>query len=204
MVTSVNKYGGFYVARYEAGDGDATSARTAITDAHTVVSKKGAFVYNYVPWNSTTYSMTSEGDANGAIKLSHSMYSVSTSVVSHLIYGCQWDAIMYFATIEGKNVSDSRSWGNHSDSTGEAAVNSGSSNMNYTTGRNKVWQTNNIYDIAGNLREWTMEAYSVTSCVIRSGGFVSGGSNFPASFRNLDNPGSTYDSFSFRPALYIK
>ena len=147
MVTSVNKYGGFYVARYEAGDGDATSARTAITDAHTVVSKKGAFVYNYVPWNSTTYSMTSEG---------------------------------------------------------EAAVNSGSSNMNYTTGRNKVWQTNNIYDIAGNLREWTMEAYSVTSCVIRSGGFVSGGSNFPASFRNLDNPGSTYDSFSFRPALYIK
>ena len=55
---SVNKYGGFYIARFEAGDGITTSARTSSTsDANTLVSKKGAYVYNYIAFENSTQNI---------------------------------------------------------------------------------------------------------------------------------------------------
>lgn len=76
---SVNKYGGYYIARYEAGDGTTSSARTSSTaDTNTLVSQKGAYVYNYV--DVETSKTLATGLSNG-----------STSVTTQLITAAGWD-----------------------------------------------------------------------------------------------------------------
>ena len=200
MMKSVEKNRGFYIARFEAGDSDATAKRTAATTAHKVVSKKGAYVYNYVPWGT---SMTEIG-TRGAVYLSQNMYKGSTSVVSTLCYGVQWDAAMNFVSDADHNIDDSRSWGNYDNSTGDAKTNSGSSNMNFTTGRNEAWKAKNIYDLAGNVFEWTMESDSSYNRVNRGGGYGFDGSGVPASDRSLDAPTIASDYLGIRVTLYIQ
>ena len=76
MKASVEKYGGFYVARYEAGDADVTSERTGITKVvHTVVSKKDAFIYNYVSWGKTMTDISDSDRGPGAVTLARSNWS---------------------------------------------------------------------------------------------------------------------------------
>ena len=190
---SVNTYGGFYIARYEAGDGDAngTPRSSSSSNSNTVVSKKGAIVYNYI---SQTDSITR----------AESMYAGKSKLIS----GAGWDRTLNWlietkAKTENEVFGNSSSWGNYKDSTGNAKTNSGPSNMNYTTGRNEAWKANNIYDLAGNVRDWTTEAYSSDKRVSRGGNYNNVGSDNPASSRS--NLGSAYSdsSFGFRPALYL-
>ena len=197
---SVNKYGGFYIARFEAGDGTTSSARdTSTSDSDVLVSRKGAYVYNYV--NVDTAKTLSTG-----LKTSD-----SSSVTSQLITGAGWDRTLNWlietkaqnGLDESKVILDSTSWGNYSNSTGNAAINSGSSNMNYTTGRSEYWKANNIYDLAGNTYEWTQETQGTIS-IIRGGVFYDSGDSRPASVRSGgDSTGQNYN-ISFRPQLYIK
>ena len=201
--TSVNTYGGFYIARYEAGDGTTESARTSSSsDTNTLVSKKGAFVYNYIACEDSSQT----GDAK---RLASGIYSSSTSVTSQLITAAGWDRTLNWIIEINNNLGenevilDSRSWGNYSNSTGNALTNSGSSNMNYTTGRNEYWKANNIYDLAGNTREWTQEKRG-TDSVARGGYFFSNGDDYPASNRTDDGATDQSFNFSFRPQLYIK
>ncbi len=156
MMQSVQKYGGFYIARFEAGDGDATAARTAPTVAHKVVSKKESYIYNYVPWGAAmndTSATTIDGVANvsGAIELSKNMYKGSTSVVSTLCYGVQWDAALNYVSDKDHDIVNSGPWGNHLITDGSA------DSVLYTSGKNEAWKAKNIYDLAGNVQEWTME-----------------------------------------------
>ena len=88
---SVRKYKGFYIARFQAGDGDATTERTTYTAARTVVSKKSAYVYNYVT-------------SSSAISLASSMYKNSASVISSLCSGVKWDVTMNFISAGPKNI----------------------------------------------------------------------------------------------------
>ena len=192
---SVNKYGGFYIARYEAGDGTTGSARTSSTaDTNTLVSKKGAYVYNYVDWETS-------------ITLSSGMYNTNAAVTSQLITGAGWDRTLNWiiepgSKTENEVIIDSSSWGNYSNSTGNATEYSGSSNMNYTTGRNEYWKANNIYDLAGNVEEWTQEQTG-TSSIYRGGNFYSYGNNESASTRCNSDPTFQNDDVSFRVQLYI-
>ena len=58
----------------------------------------------------------------------------------------------------------------------------------------------NIYDFAGNCWEWTQEAYSPHYRVSRGGIYDDSGSNYPASYRRLNNiptNGSSNERFSF-------
>ena len=212
MMLSVKNNKGFYIARFEAGDGEATAARTAVTTAHTVVSKKNAYVYNYVPWGksmSDTSVQTKNGVDNvaGAVELSKNMYKDSTSVVSTLCYGVQWDATLNFVSDANHNIKNSVSWGNYKGSTGDAATNSGSSNMNYTTGRNEAWKAKNIYDLAGNVFEWTMEANDSYRRVYRGGSYADykyAGLNAPAIDRSYGGSKDADDYMGFRATLYIQ
>ena len=192
---SVNKYGGYYIGRYEAGDGTTTSPRGSSTlDTNTLVSKKGAYVYNYIT-------------KDNAKSLSSGMYSGNGAVTSQLITGAGWDRALNWIIETGEKTEevliDSRSWGNYDNSTGNAATNAGPGNMNYTTGRSEYWKANNIYDLAGNTWEWTQETYQSTDSVNRGGNYNNGGDNFPAGFRNDVSPGGQGDNDSFRTQLYI-
>ncbi len=201
---SVEKYGGFYIGRYEAGS---ETERTNVANGTTnMVVRKDAYVYNYVGWGP---SMTSaEGDVTsssknqgkGAVELSRNLYKSSTSVKSTLIYSVQWDAVLRFIADEDHNVNDSTSWGNYMNNPDRTSV---SPNNPAKTGAHENWKAKNIYDIAGNVYEWTMEAYSSNYRVYR-GGYCSGiGSNYPASYRLYNSP-SFCGSFSgFRLALYV-
>ncbi len=190
---SVNTYGGFYIARYEAGDGDAngTPRSSSSSNSNTVVSKKGAIVYNYI---SQTDSITR----------AESMYAGKSKLIS----GAGWDRTINWlietkAKTENEVFVNSSSWGNYNDSTGNAKTNSGSGNMNYTTGRNEAWKANNIYDLAGNVRDWTTEAVSSNLRVNRGGASNDNGSLDPASTRIGDGSGNSGYDLGFRPALYL-
>ena len=193
---SVNKYGGYYIGRYEAGDGTATSARTASTsDTNTLVSKKGAYVYNYIT-------------VDNAKSLSSGMYNGNGAVTSQLITGAGWDRTLNWLIETGEKneeeiVFDSKTWGNYNNSIGDVGTNSGPSNMNYTTGRNEYWKANNIYDLAGNTWEWTQETYQSMNSFNRGGYYRVGGEVYPAGGRFYGNPDYQNSDASFRTQLYI-
>ena len=73
-----------------------------------------------------------------------------------------------------------------------------------TTGTFKNANVNNIYDIAGNLYEWTMEGYSSEKCFSRGGSIDNNGGNYPVVYRNYAYPNYDGDNVGFRPSLYIK
>ena len=155
---------GFYIARYEAGysTGRTTSSSSTVTKP---LSKKGAYPYNFVNWS----------DAKTA---SQSMYTDSTKygVTSTLCYGVQWDAMLSFL---GKtSETDSTTWGNYYntgpfDFTGEyydsnndewkSDITSKAKDtaMLLQTGASDRNSLKNIYDVAGNVAEWTMEVCRV-------------------------------------------
>lgn len=130
------------------------------------------------------------------------MYKDSNSVVSTLVYGVQWDAALNFVSDAEHNIEFAGSWGNFSNSTGAAATNSGEANMNYTTGRNEAWQAKNIYDLAGNMGEWTMEANGKYERISRRGSYATSSSCGPYERVGVDFDWSGY--LGFRVALYIK
>ena len=197
---SVNKYGGYYIGRYEAGDGTTTSQRIySSPDTNTLVSKKGAYSYIYI-------------SCNGAKRLSSAMYSGNSAVTSQLITCAGWDRALNWIIETGEKteyevIINSCSWGNFINSTGNAAINAGESNLKFITGRSEYWKTNNIYDLAGNMWEWTQETY-LGIVFDRGGAYDSYGEINPAGIhyvgnRNNTSPDWEDDNDSFRVQLYI-
>ena len=197
---SVNKYGGFYIGRFEAGAGDATTPRRwPGTDTNTLVTKKGVYIYNLV-------------SSNRAKSLASEMYNENDAVTSQLITGSGWVRTLNWLVETGNKTEEevfvnSMNWGNYNKSTGNAAINSGESNMNFTTGRSEYWKANNIYDLAGNMWEWTQETL-LGNYMDRGGGYDSLGEVNPASthyYGRQDPPGPDWedDNDSFRVELYI-
>ena len=146
MKESVLNHNGFYVGRYEAG----TIADSGAGIRRDLVIKQGANVYNNIKWGN---SMTDETE--GAVELSKNFNNKYTSVTSTLIYGVQWDAIMAWidpAYKTGSCAEDSFV----RDSTGKGYYEQSDPTV---TGASADYAVKNIYDLAGNCWEWTMESY---------------------------------------------
>ena len=218
MINSVTEHGGFYVGRYEAGCGIERNNANKTTK-QTVLVKKGVYVYNYVPWGNepndigiTTGHGTTYDGIIGAVELSKNFSKENgydtNQITSTLIYGIQWDMMLRYVADENHNVNNSSNWGNYNNSTGAAATNCGPTNMNFTTGRNEAWKAKNIYDIAGNEEEWTMETIGsgvyMGAKIPRGGYFNHEYSSHPASFRGNAGSYVSNSNISFRIALYIK
>ena len=190
MKAQVLKYGGFYIGRYEAGV-NSTTLRTKVTTNQTVVCKKGVAPYNYVPWGkamddvNTAFAPSDYNsdnvNTNGAVYLAKNMYSSSNSVTSTLTYGCQWDAMCRYI--------------------GDSQRTTPATYVVALTGSSSTDISKNIYDLAGNCYEWTMEASSTNYRVERGGTYVG---NLPVSHRSYFGPTRSYDGDSFRPTLHIK
>ena len=72
-----------------------------------------------------------------------------------------------------------------------------------TTGATEATDLQNIYDIAGNVHEWTLEFYDISNpCVGRGGSYVSNGSSNPAKNRYNYNTGNFVSNLGFRVGLW--
>ena len=182
MRTQVLKYGGFYIGRFEAGI-NSTTLRTKVTTSQTVVCKKGVAPYNYVPWGKAMKDASEVEGKSGAVYLAKNFASQYnyTSVTSTLIYGCQWDAMCRYI--------------------GDSQRTTPKKSALELTGSVSTDVSKNIYDLAGNCNEWTMEARN-TDYRVQRGGVYAGAT--PVSRRSFDYPTFVIDSYSFRPTLYIK
>lgn len=250
----IRKYRGFYIARYEAGLGDAgfsnpMQALTASTnstyswswqsDVYTKAkasnTAKPTSKANEIPWYHADYFT--------AIEMSKRMYTTNSSVTSGLVTGTMWDIMLQYIASSSEYTS-SGNWGNYNDSSialdrgyytnvnssgttdGFKAVTSGqvsgtrATNYNYvllSTGASDAVKRKNIYDVAGNLWEWTTEAsyvtnyanysntnFDVNTHMLRGGSFRNAYGTDPACFRDFVYAAMTNTNFGFRPVLYIK
>jgi formylglycine-generating enzyme required for sulfatase activity len=216
----IDKYGGFYIARYEAGIPDSIVAEeTAATteDEMKAVRNVSGIApvskQNQVPWNYIDYD---HAKANA-----ESMYS-NDAVQSGLVTGTQWDVVMKWlenSEPEYDVRTNSSSFGNYRNTSFTSSAmddtspygNSWAAGTTTTdTAKYALFKTgsaetisNNIYDLAGNLTEWTNEIYSAGR-VTRGGSFTYRSSNSPAADRYYYNTTSTDYEFGFRVSLYLK
>ena len=240
-LTQIQKYGGFYIGRYEAGTSNITlstginfaSQNTAsgwqndnfsIRDGlnHTVKGKITTKA-GEIPYYHTDYETV--------IKLSSDMYNTNY-VNSGLVTGTMWDIMMKFIANGDNTVVTNGTWGNHYNTGSNvkytagigryATVDSSSGAMTSaftksdgsyhygikTTAISENVKKKNLYDVAGNLWEWTQEtAYpnnTLETYMIRGGSFYNSYSDNPACYRGNFTATNTFTLVGFRPALYIK
>lgn len=91
-------------------------------------------------------------------------------------------------------------YGNHSNSISPANVGNG---VKQPAGSNINWSIKNIYDLAGNVLEWTYEKKN-NGYFWRGGCWYASGTSYPVIYRETDNSTITYDGIGFRVRLYIK
>ena len=202
MYKSVKDNGGFYIGRYEAGK-----------DGTDVVVKKNQTVYNEIPWGN---SITDE--TGGAVEKARNFITNGqteqgnpTTVKSTLCYGVQWDAVMRWMKDEPNIDDPSKKYVQDSTGMGWYSDNYSTGNPDHKTGIDLVGENGviknkvkNIYDMAGNIYEWTMEAYGTGHRVLRGGNYDVSGSVFPASYRSsYDFPNYSNSDIGFRPTLYL-
>ena len=193
MVASVEKYGGFYIGRYETGN----------INQDTPVIQKGNTNISSQTW----YNM---------YKRCKNIKGANTNVETGMIWGNQWDRTLMWLIETGSKTKeqiadDSTSWGNYYNATFEYVNSSGStatknegSSTRIPTGSAEYTKANNIYDLVGNVRDWTMEAGSTYGRVYRGGSYSGIGYSYPADYRNDVYPTSSDYNYGCRSALYIK
>ena len=205
ITQSITINGGFYIARFEAGkpqEGD------LITDGTIKpVSRQGATVWNNIAWSDTGIS-DDINPGNGAVTVARNMYSINDTnygVASTLIYGTQWDTALNF--IGAYNVNESNYVTYATDSTGMGNYNGtidDTIDELATCGADLSFSQKNIYDMAGNVWEYTMEKYSFNR-VSRGGSYSHSGLERPASYRGNDsvNNENGYGRFPCRPLYKV-
>ena len=199
MINSVEKYGGFYIGRYETGD----------LNQEVAVVQKGNTNIASQTWYAMYEKCKTLSDNNNNIE-------------TGMIWGNQWDRTMMWLMecnakdeTTGKSkeevISDSSSWGNYynatfqyTNSSGVTATKNENSGTRIPTGSTEYTKANNIYDLAGNVYDWTMEANSTIFRVLRAGSCYSTGSGYPARYRYLSYPSFSDSYYGCRAALYIK
>ena len=216
MLQSIKQNGGFYVGRYEAGTNKARTAGDSGETVETIsvtnqygnpLSQKDKYPFNFV-------TVAQAQGLSQRVKPSEADYETS------LMFGIQWDLVCKFLEETGAKTydeidKDSSSWGNYGDQI--FYINKGKyytseelwkdanginkpSNSLLTTGNLNRNCTLNIYDLAGNIMELTLEKKNV---VLRGGHFTTAGNYRPFSNR-CDWANTTLSAIGgFRLTLFI-
>ena len=197
---SVDTYKGFYIGRYEAGDKESTEAKklSGSNDVtKTVTIKKGQAPYNYV--KKTQAVSLAEGFAT------KQGYKAKTKLVSSYA----WDTTIAFLQKVNSDYGNSSEEGNYKDTTfpytditGASQTKASNSQVLVPTGQ--TTPVCNIYDMGGNVLEWTTESCSSTKYpyALRGGHCASGFANSPAGLRYA-SPDAAYNGLGFRLTLFM-
>lgn len=231
-IAQIEKYGGFYVGRYEAGicmptgtnnSGittanilNGTSASSWQCSEFTTSTGKPVVQAGAIPWYHADHSTASN--------VAENMYKGNSYVTSGLMTGTMWDQMI--AKIGDGNTTTSGNYNNSAYTSDEGiyhttAGSSGTGAWSTTTaektsgtywlvesGMLDTYERYHIYDTAGNLWEWVEQVASDSSSnvafTLRGGGFNGDASAYPASYRNCNNASHTRTNRGFRVALYLK
>ena len=182
--TSVAKYGGYYIGRYEVGkNGD------------TAVVK-----YNQTPYASITWS-TAYGLAKKII--------TNSEATSYLCSSYAWDTAVNFIQNNSTAKNYATSIEGFNGNWNPQAVKDPSGNVIKPAGTSQQLNTGlttqfcNIFDMGGNEAEFTTELNPGTSgtVVLRGGGYYS---DYPAGYRWDNVSGSAVVFYGFRATLFLK
>ena len=183
--TSVETYKGFYIGRYEAGDKESTVAKTLRSSND--VTKTVTIKANQAPYNYVTRTQ--------AISLAEGFkkqqgYKAKTKLVSSYA----WDTTIAFLQKVNSDYGSSSEEGNYynttfsyTDITGARQTKEKSSPVLVPTGQ--TTPVCNIYDMGGNVWEWTTE-----SCSNLIFPYTSRGGSYDVSFAYLPAGGRDYRS----------
>ena len=213
MLKSVYQNGGFYIGKYETGTETArTSGSSSTVPGETPVIKQNAYPYNYVTCSQaqTLASNMEHGDRT-----------------TSLMFGVQWDLTLKYLEKKGVSQADlktnSTSWGNYSSNvwnitnaslkysrtgtswtTATEKSKTSSEGILLSTGASESFSKMGIYDLAGNVYEWTLEYTSTTyvPCAGRGGVYCDVGRNCPASYRYDYSTTDCNSYLGARVALY--
>ena len=214
MLKSVYQNGGFYVGKYETGieSTPKTSGSSTTAPKEIPVIKQNAYPYNNV---------TCSQAQTLASKMESGKYT------SSLMFGVQWDVVLKYletkGTAQADLKTDSTSWGNYSNNlwnitnenskyapngsgwtSGAYGKKDSNKSVLLSTGASETFSKQGIYDLAGNVWEWTLEytSHSNLPCAYRGGIYYGIGDNVPAAYRDYYDTTSYYGYIGFRVSLF--
>lgn len=170
LKSSVEKYNGFYIGRFESSRG--------IEDREIAQIKR-----DYDPWVDIKDSVYSKASGMYDTKPEYKDY-----IKTHLVYPQEWDTTLNWiiqtgAKTEAEVTQDSSSWGIYNTTIQK-------------TGSSDIAVANNIYDLAGNVAEITQELNGIDSKLsIRGGSYRNERKNYPASVREYIGSSQAYLGF---------
>ena len=182
--TSINKYKGFYVGRYETtiNNGTIGSQKGATVLTANKTLKEGTNPNNSEPYYYRWY---------GLYKAQKDLYGNNSNVFSSMITSKEWNTIMTF-TGYGDAKRATSTYTTKPDLSGSA----------YKGTTDTYDLTKNIYDLAGNVNEWTLKASNTYGRVNRGGICSNDGDS--ASYAGISFTYRSYSDKGSRLALYIR
>ena len=205
---SVTDNGGYYIGRFEAGDKESTEEQTmrasGASQTNTVTIKIGQAPYNYITQSNAETKAEGMDTVQGY-----------TTATTKLVSSYAWDTAIDFiqkaksaqstygnSSLEGNYLNRGFDYAN----LGETEKNNHKNeNTETLVPTGQTTPVSNIYDMGGNLWEWTTESssYGSNPYVYRGGDYGDGYGNYPAGHRlYCDN--STRSGSVFRVTLYVK
>lgn len=174
---SVEKYGGFYVARFEAG--------VDASNSEIILSQRGKD-----PMTNISFQK--------AIEMSNNMYTSNENIKTTLMSSSAYDMIVSWLKYSKYNVDKVVV---SSSLKGNEAIGNFSASI-AKTGASESYKTNNIYDLAGNVSEITTEQYN-GAYVLRGAAHNLQASQRVMCIRYVASNIQSA-SIGFRPIMYIK
>ena len=194
MIKSIEKYGGFFIGRYEVSN---VSKEISVTKYGTDTKGKNWYVL---------------------FSKCKNLKGINTNIETSMIFGSQWDRTLMWL-IESNNktkqeICNSSNWGNYyntaityTDKNGVIKTKEKGKTIIIPTGSTEITKANNIYDLSGNTWEWTAESHSMNGAVWMAyrGGMAADSSE---TLTNVASRQSIYITYAgnggCRAMLYIK